>query len=240
MTPSLASERPAHVLWTGGWDSTFRVLELLITTDRVVHPHYIVDSARQSLNAELQAMERIAGNLRVTRPQAAMRLRPHALTLKTDIQPDPDVEQRYLQLKSEMNLGTQYSWLRRYADSLAGVPLELGIIRSGGKASTILRPHLTTEHGVTRLSPDAPSALQLFSPFEFPLIHLSKPDMGDEAERLGVLDLMMQTWFCHSPKRAQPCGVCVPCRDAAKMGMAHRLTPISVLRRQLSAVRFTR
>lgn len=223
---------PAHVLWTGGWDSTFRVLELLVTSEREVVPHYVVDTERVSTITELQAMERIVGRVKSDYPDAAARLRPHVLRLKSDIPPDAQVESRYLELRKLIDLGTQYSWLRRYADSLPGVALELGVIRSGGKASTLLRPHLVSENGVTRIKPEAPDAFQLFAPFEFPIAHRSKTDMGEEAERLGVLDLMMLTWFCHSPRKGRPCGVCVPCRDAANMGMEHRLTFGSHLRRQ--------
>lgn len=220
------------MLWTGGWDSTFRVLELLLTTDREVFPHYIIDAERVSTRAELLAMERIVRRVRDEHPTAAARLRPHVLTLKSDIPADAAVDERYRQLRAATDLGSQYAWLRRYADTLPDVHLELGVIRSGGKASTVLRPFLVSEHGVTRLAPDAPKVFQLFAPFEFPVAHLSKPDMGAAAKRLGVLDLMMLTWFCHSPKRSQPCGVCVPCRDAANMGMGHRLTPVSIMRRQ--------
>lgn len=223
---------PAHVLWTGGWDSTFRILELVVTTEREVVPHYIVDTDRLSTITELQAMERIVERIRSDYPDAAARLRPHVLRLKSDIAPDAQVESRYLELRKLINLGTQYSWLRRYADSLPGIALELGVIRSGGKASTLLRPHLVSENGVTRLKAEAPEAFQLFAPFEFPVAHRSKPDMGAEAGRLGVIDLMMLTWFCHSPRRGRPCGVCVPCKDAANMGMQHRLTIGSNLRRQ--------
>lgn len=232
MATEVVPSRPAHVLWTGGWDSTFRVLELLLTTDREVVPHYIVDADRLSTTAELQAMERIVQRLRTERPAAAARLRAHVLTLKSDIPKDPEVERRYLQLRELMGLGSQYPWLRRYADTLPGVALELGILRSMGKASTLLQPYLVTEHGVTRLADYAPDAFQLFSPFEFPVANRSKTDMGAEAKRLGVLDILMLTWFCHSPRNGQPCGVCVPCHDAAHMGMKHRLTVTSQLRRR--------
>lgn len=35
-----------HLLWTGGWDSTFRVLQLLLCSRDAVQPHYIIDPER--------------------------------------------------------------------------------------------------------------------------------------------------------------------------------------------------
>ncbi len=46
-----------NVLWTGGWDSTFRVLELVIMKKEMVQPHYILDEDRASTQKELHAYD---------------------------------------------------------------------------------------------------------------------------------------------------------------------------------------
>ncbi len=50
---------PVHVLWSGGWESTYRVLDLVFTEQAVVQPHYIVDINRPSSLHELRTMASI-------------------------------------------------------------------------------------------------------------------------------------------------------------------------------------
>ncbi|NRR75753.1 hypothetical protein HRD57_10360 [Tetragenococcus halophilus] len=48
-----------NILWTGGWDSTFRVLSLVILQNKEVQPYYIIDPGRASNEVELLTMEKI-------------------------------------------------------------------------------------------------------------------------------------------------------------------------------------
>jgi hypothetical protein len=47
-----------HLLWTGGWDSTFRLIELARAGEEV-QPHYLVDVWRKSVRHEFLAMDSI-------------------------------------------------------------------------------------------------------------------------------------------------------------------------------------
>ncbi len=37
-----------HLFWTGGWDSTFRLLQLLLDEHKAVQTYYLLDSFRAS------------------------------------------------------------------------------------------------------------------------------------------------------------------------------------------------
>ena len=37
-----------NILWTGGWDSTFQLLSLLLLHGRKVTPYYLIDAERLS------------------------------------------------------------------------------------------------------------------------------------------------------------------------------------------------
>ena len=52
---------PGHVrlLWTGGWDSTFQLLRLLLVQGRHVTPYYLMRDRRPSVPFELETMTRI-------------------------------------------------------------------------------------------------------------------------------------------------------------------------------------
>ena len=49
---------PINVLWTGGWDSTYRMVELS-RRNVTIQPIYCCDPGRQSLEKEKETIERI-------------------------------------------------------------------------------------------------------------------------------------------------------------------------------------
>ena len=53
------SNKYVNIFWTGGWDSTFRVLQLLIAKKKTVQPFYINDPNRKSAEKELNAMKTV-------------------------------------------------------------------------------------------------------------------------------------------------------------------------------------
>ena len=50
---------PINLFWTGGWDSTFRLLQLIIVFRKRVQPYYIIDTTRKSVQNEKQAINKI-------------------------------------------------------------------------------------------------------------------------------------------------------------------------------------
>ena len=66
MTPDVSDgSKNAEVmlLWTGGWDSTFRLLWLSWIEGRTVQPLYIAEEGRASTAAELSAMKKILAEI---------------------------------------------------------------------------------------------------------------------------------------------------------------------------------
>jgi hypothetical protein len=49
----------ANLLWTGGWDSTFQLLQLLFIHRRRVTPYYLVDEESPSLSIEIRTRKRV-------------------------------------------------------------------------------------------------------------------------------------------------------------------------------------
>lgn len=233
-----------HLLWTGGWDSTYRLCELLFRTDVVVEPHYLV-SKRRSTEMELRQMAAMRRAIDDIAPAAAKRLKPLIVTEQEEVRVCPDRHVRFQRLRHRRPLGVQYEWLSEYASSMDH-PLELAV-HADDKAHDFLqgdvRP-VTLPYGAVKELVARPSDpdLELFRPFRFPLFDLSKLGMGERAERLGFGEVMQMTWFCHRPKDGQPCGVCEPCRDAMREGLGWRiprnrrvyswmLTPVLALKR---------
>ena len=231
------------VLWTGGWDSTFRVLSLLLVDKRPVEPHYVITIDRRSFGAELRTMARLKRAVLDRSPDARQLLKPAHLFDVTDLAPNERTTAQMRALKAVDYIGRQYEHLARYAEQLRIEGLELSVHRDD-RAYLFLRDavrHVTGDDGGSYWAlADSPTDanLELFRAFRFPLFELTKLDMERVAVTHGFRDLMEQTWFCHKPLPGDvPCGRCGPCGYAMTEGMARRLPLASRFRYHLRRFR---
>src|SRR4029453_5344521 len=104
------------LLWTGGWDSPFRLLWLLLREQRAVQPYYIIDSLkyRPPVPAEREAMRLIRQSLLQRYPDAAVRLADTIEARLSDIPVDPEIFRHYERCLANGFIGGQYEWLARY------------------------------------------------------------------------------------------------------------------------------
>ena len=79
------------IFWTGGLDSTYRVLELLLCKKRKVQPYYIIDPDRSSTLYELKAIEKIKSILNLRDSRTNETLLPLKLVSKTDIKKNEEI-----------------------------------------------------------------------------------------------------------------------------------------------------
>jgi hypothetical protein len=219
---------PIKLLWTGGWDSTYRLLDLVVSHGRCVQPHYVTDPRRRSTSHELAAMDAI-------RTEVARRfgMSTRALVLPLDglplpeIPPDDEITRSAKRLRRRSHLGDQYGWLARYAKHLGG-GLELAVHRDD-KAVVFLdgkvrRTGSPPPDDVYLLDSELDDPdLHLFRWFHFPLFEATKPQMEREARQRGFGPLMELTWFCHRPRRGEPCGACNPCTYTREEGLGRRV-----------------
>lgn len=216
-----------NVLWTGGWDSTFRVAHLVLHYQAEVQPYYIIDPRRRSYPQELETISKIASVLNERAHGEAFVREPEIFNM-TDIHVVTSERDSYLKLRQLGPLGEQYVWLRAFQRIYRVRGLELSIHKDdratmfiAGSVKYVDDPY----GGYFELDEEkANPALELFRGMRFPLLRLSKVEMLEISEQLGFRDIMEQTWFCHDPlPGGAPCGGCNPCRDAVREGMAWRL-----------------
>lgn len=215
-----------HVLWTGGWDSTFRVLQALIIENEVVQPHYIIDPARRTFSDEIIAMHHIRKQFLNTFPDKASNFLPLNLVHIDSIPLDREITNWYHRLEKKTVMGTQYEWLARYAKYH---PLELELCMeyvpppNGEQLFLVfVQPalkHLGDGHSCRVEEPYLDPGVEMFSFFRFPVRHLKKDDMRRIAEINGFIDLMRLAWFCENPILGLPCGICGSCITARDSGM---------------------
>ncbi len=223
------SKSAAKILWTGGWDSTFRLALLLLVEGRRVQPYYLIDRERKSLQLELQAMASIRAAIERDDPDAAGRLLPTISKDRAEIAPDPELTEHYARCsrKFKIPLGIQHDWLTRFAEQEQLSDLELSIT-ADEEIVVFLRDSLveisdgsSPNYVLTETLHD-PNA-KIFKRFRFPLAMLTKPDMERMAQAHGFAQLLDLTWSCLQPlSHGIPCGTCNNCAFAIQHGLAGR------------------
>ena len=217
------------VLWTGGWDSTFRVLFLSMVEEREVRPHYVLDFGRKSSVRELMAISDVRREIEKIDENAARQIKELIVTPVTEISPIEEVSLAHGRLKNRAKLGDQYDWLSRYARQRNIENLELSV-HVDDKAYNFLQGKVEQrDEGGWSLRDDAKGDIEIFSCFSFPLLEMSKIRMREEAKKLGFIHALEKSWFCHTPHKGAPCGTCGPCIFTIEEGMEYRL-PASALR----------
>ncbi|MFO7732385.1 MAG: hypothetical protein R6X21_01895 [Candidatus Aminicenantes bacterium] len=226
---------PVKIFWTGGWDSSFRVVWLVLVERRKVQPLYIVDEDRRSSPDELRAMARIRKQMREKTDDLAGLLAPTQVFLLSEIEPNPEVTEKYKALTARFQVGSQFEWLPRFAENHGMADIEMAIekntFRPRDPIYEYLGKHLIKENDTHRLMEPCPDGgLEIFRRFRFPTYFKTKLEMVEEAKRENFYDMLLESWFCHRPRRGQPCGICHPCRDAMEEGFKFRLPPAARLR----------
>jgi hypothetical protein len=232
-----------HLLWTGGWDSTFRLIDLALTRKFRVQPYYILDVSRRSMGHELLAMTQLRDLLERRDVGVRDRLLPtHFRDLRT-IRPDARIRRALESLRERAFVGLQYEYLARFAQELGLDDLELGIhhdTQSVGRLQDCVAATSTDAGRSFRLDTTTAGSAErtVFGRFSFPLYELTKPEMQRVAEERGVADLMALTWFCHRPRRdGSACGTCIPCSHTIEAGLAWRMPVAGRVRHQISLTR---
>lgn len=210
-----------NLLWTGGWDSTFRLLQILLIEKRIVQPIYIIDTSRKSLAQELIAIEKIILLLKKNYPNESENLKEVSFYYK-NLSTLNDLDKQYFNaFKKVCHIGEQYLWLSGISTKYNLEELELSIekflpdMREGTWFHEVIKWIIGEGHecqiDIQNLKDEK---VLLFKYYRFPIIHLAKNDMAGIAREHGFYDILTQSWFCHNPILNRPCGYCRPCKVA--------------------------
>jgi len=217
------------LLWTGGWDSTFRLLQLLLRDHVRVIPYYLEDRTRPSTDIEIDTMARIAACLNDEFPHTRELLQPIRRAAVADIEVDDDIARALREIRRRSFIGSQYAWLPAFCREHALDGMELGV-HVDDKVQALLRGYvLEVEHpaGFRTVRVDSARAGSpehtLFGAFGFPLFRVDKRGIERESRAAGWDDIMEMTWFCHRPANGKPCGLCAPCVYTIEEGLARRV-----------------
>lgn len=234
-----------EIFWTGGFDSTYRILELS-GKDITVQPYYLVDSKyRRSLQYELDAISAITDDI-ANHPETRFVLKPLVKVRVADLPPDREISDAYKRVKKEIALGIQYEWLARFALLHPGIELCLEKEEGGH-----IFNYFNTKGTINKITDREVSYIvfnrdksdkdlcAIFGNYHIPLPlrEKTKLDLVGEYKKHGYEKTMLKTWFCHTPVNNEPCGVCNPCKIVMKDGLSFRLSP-SALKRHATEMKY--
>lgn len=236
-----------NIFWTGGWDSTFRILQL---ADKkvIIQPYYLKDN-RKSEKLELNTIKLLTEEilkLKTTKCQINK-----LISMKvSDIEDDTDITNAYNNIRNEFKsisngqkLGTQYEWLARFSKSIDS--LELGIEKGSKVIDTInmfgefkkKNCQIIGEYFSINKVNSSKDLINVFGNYHYPLLNFSKLEMKQIAEEKGFIDLMNKTWFCHRPKKNKPCGSCNPCMQTIDFGLRYRFNNKSLFNYRIKKIK---
>ncbi|WP_018141268.1 hypothetical protein [Thioalkalivibrio sp. ALJ7] len=209
------SDEPIDIFWTGGWDSTFRVMELLHLTDRPIQPHYVIDPRRRSSGMEILTMKRISRALIEEGFAEAGRIQPLMTHQREAIPHDETIDDAFQEIMRSHRVGNQYRWLAMLvkAEGLDGI--EIGIVQ-GDRIAAVLEDHLIESNidgcPTMTVERDAGDVSVLFAHYSLPLARRGPLELRKQAKELGWKGPLAKTCFCHTPLSGMhPCGTCRPC-----------------------------
>ena len=231
-------KKVVNLLWSGGWDGTFRFLQLC-QYDLVIQPIYIFDNKRKSAPYEMKAMKEI---MAVSKNRFRAKIRKPIVYKKSWILEncnDDEIVESFLYLHEKYKVGYQYKWFALLLKHL-NINCESAVVHQyHGKVEDAI-----DAEGVLQLIEDDwlpdrycvmpkdgnNTAYNLFGNLILPVIRYTKQDEERIARENGWMDIMNMSWFCHSPINGKPCGLCGPCDDAMNTGMEWRMPAVSKIR----------
>lgn len=229
------SSDSVNLFWTGGWDSTFRLLQLVLNEKRIVQPHYLIDPGRKSLRHEIAAQKRIKDRLFKEYPPIRELILPTIYYEIGDLAEDQELREAYTifrNVRQGKPLDYQYLWLATYCKQQGIMEMEMSEQNFGDEEylvdrhvfGTFLEPiEGSRQHRLAHAYLGTPVET-LFRYFHWPIRSYTRRDMENEAISGGWADYLYMTWFCHSPVNGRyPCGTCHPCEGTIQQGYPHRI-----------------
>lgn len=226
-----------NILWTGGWDSTYRVLRLM-DKNVSIQPYYLKDN-RKSEELELKAIETISRDIR-NHPNSKCEVLELITMNVSDVPINAEITKAYKNILKTDFYGSQYDWLARFAEKVKNLELN---IHQDDKAVLIIQKYgdiireyddLKGDYYVLDYKKSSEDLIKVFGNFHFPILTESKLEMKEWAINSGLIDIMNKTWFCFNPINNEPCGRCNPCTYAIEEGMEYRFSKSAMNRYKLN------
>lgn len=227
-------KKPINLFWTGGWDSTFRLIQLVLVYKKAVQPFYIIDDERNSILFEVRAMTKIKNKISEIDSKASQLILPTRFKEKLEIKPNLTITESFNTLFQAEPIAPQYEWLARFCaeEGISDMEIcnERAIHDEDNRTRRLLdndlQKHESTAGYYYQLNPNVAGAdsHNVYGNFRFPVFDFTKVQMLGIVKTQGYDFIINESWFCLMPtKSGHPCGKCHPCRAVFREGLKYRL-----------------
>lgn len=224
-----------NLLWTGGWDSTFRLCQLSFKDVEIQPVYCCVTDAHDRTNSEkeIEAQKKILP-LILQKPQTKAVIHTPVRLTQNDLPQDEELDAAYQNWYACGKIPGQLRFLAKlpllYPDleyCIEGPTLKRR--KAGykiGKTHQFLLEHgfriKFNADGSTILNTDHadPELRLLFGRFTYPILGITETDMLPIIKQWGYEDIFSQTWTCDFGND-EPCGVCHNCETKWASGLTH-------------------
>lgn len=223
-------DKVRHILWTGGYDSTFLLCYYFVIRNEPVQPIYLMcgymDSrlgieGRKNQKQELKAMKKIRKMLIHKYPYKKNRLLPTYYV--TAIKSNKDISKKFDRLYRRYDFFSrdvnQYERIARFSKEWKQ-PLYIGLEKCGtglDAATVSFRINEGTDECSlvdVHYMPKGYKELDIFQNLRFSVVHLTKRDMKEISldSKNYFYDCLVQSFSCWYPgDDDSPCGKCPMC-----------------------------
>lgn len=214
-----------YALWTGGWDSTFRIIQLY-QRDVIIKPIYVLDHNRKSTDKEIETIGLLTKKIKERFKDSKGEIHSPIFIKRKDIPSNLYLKHIFKLIKKKQPIGKQYYWLaslaKRYPNLEQGFHKEDREQLISINEMTEIKDESGGRNWIVNRKKMGFLKRQLFKNVRFPLCYISKLEMKTYAEKHGFIDILNETWFCHK-SGDKPCGKCIPCKQYVIDGFGYRL-----------------
>lgn len=220
-------KKPRFIFWTGGFDSTYCILEALFIDNDIVIPIYlsgIIDNykknstRRKNNKQEINSINKIINKIKKDHPEKIKLLKP--LIIIPDFKLSNNIKKYLLVLYKKKMVRRpicQYGFLAQVSISL-NKPIEIAIEKEP-KSSIMyksIHKYVSGKHYNRKINKkfiNKYNELNIYKNFRFTTLHLTKKNMLQIAKLNNFDKYLYLTWSCWYPIKGRPCGRCIMCQE---------------------------
>lgn len=212
-----------YLFFTGGYDSTYRLCELLMKEKNAVQPIYISDpyidnytnnkTRRRNNSNETNSQEKIIVKIKKMFPETKGLLKD-TITIDT-IPYDNQVSLAMKELKKRKYIRRskcQYGAMAQYCKN-NNINVEVCAEKGGHFERKLGKKTTIDSNNNIVFDIEKNPELEIFRQFQLPLFTKTKETMLNEAKAYNFDDILKNTWSCWYPKKNKPCGKCIMCKE---------------------------
>ena len=212
------SDVVVKLLWTGGFDSTYRLCELVYKGIKV-EPYYVLCPGRESIFFEMEAHKNILKFL--SDKGYSNFILPIKYCNLNDIKIDESIKECYYEVIKEHFLVGQTMFLSAFSKINKGI--ELCNEKKNNDFNHFVKAEMTllkNDVGSYVLDKDKSSkrAVLLFGDFSFPILDKDNLKMYNDLVSWGFSEVFNLVRFCSSSTK-EPCGLCLSCFNKLREGL---------------------